>query len=95
MVIGLTGLVIVLALLKIMFRNVPLWAFEYWAYFIGVGATAWAYLTHGAIWALVAAGLGLATGLTWSSVLEHARRRGPERSRLERAHHALVKWAQK
>ena len=94
-VVGLTGLVIVFALSKIVFRNVPLWLFELWPYAVGFGLAAAALFKFGWLWAAVAAGLGLAMGVSWSSLLDHARRRGREHSRLERVHYALIKWAQK
>ena len=94
-VIGLTGLVIAFALLKIAFRNLPLWLFELWPYVVGLLLAAVAFLKGGWVWAVVAAGLGFAMGLAWSGLLEHAKRRGREHSGLERMHYALIRWAQK
>jgi len=95
-VIALTALVVGLALLKIFYRNLPLWLFELWPYALGFGLAAgllWGQESWQ--WAAVCAGVGLALGLSWSAMLTHCRKVGREFSRLERVHWALVKWAQK
>jgi len=93
--IGLTVAVVAFAVLKIAFRNVPLWLFELWPHLLGLVGAAVVFWLWNWQWALVVLGLGLALGFSWSAALDHARKRGRENSRLERAHYALIKWAQK
>jgi len=95
-VIGLTALVLLLAAIKILYRNVPLWLFEYWPYLIGIAVAVYLFFIDvGWLWIAVAAGLGFAMGLAWSGLLDHCRKKGYEHSKLEAVHRKLVKWAQK
>lgn len=94
-VIGLTALVILFAVIKIIFRNFPLWVYEKWPYLIGFGLAIYLFFQTGWLWAAVSAGIGLAMGIAWSSALDHALKKGREKSRLEKIHYTLVKWAQK
>jgi ABC-type sulfate transport system permease component len=89
------GIAVVLMLLKIAFRNLPLWLFELWPHLTGLAVGVALLLTVGWQLAAVAAAIGIVLGIVWTGMLERCRRAGPERSRLERFHGRLVKWAQK
>lgn len=95
LILGFAGVVIVLMLIKLAYRNLPLWLFELWPHLTGLLVGAALLFRIGWIAALIAAAAGLVLGMVWSGFLEQCRRRGREQSRLERIHSDLIKWAQK
>jgi hypothetical protein len=94
-ILGFAALAVALMILKLAYRNLPLWLFELWPHAAGLALGA--VLLWKVSWqaGLVAAGVGLALGMAWTSYLERCRRLGREQSSVERVHWRLIKWAQR